>query len=231
MSILFKNTALPVSDVDTSKGIVTLYASAFGNVDSDNDVIEKGAFTKSINEWGPQGKGRIKHLWMHSVYEPIGRPVEMIEDVKGLLVQSKVSDVKNGDYLKLYADGVITEHSIGFEVMKSNETKQARIITETRLWEYSSVTWGANPNTPTVGMKSQSKEERIESLFTRFDTLTKAFARGTYTDDTFQLLGVELAMIKEEIAALVKAQPTASVTESDEPQFTIDILKLYNEIQ
>ena len=162
MSILFKNTAIPVSDVDTSKGIVTLYASAFGNVDSDNDIIEKGAFTKSINEWGPQGKGRIKHLWMHSVYEPIGRPVEMIEDVKGLLVQSKVSDVKNGDYLKLYADGVITEHSIGFEVMKSNETKQARVITETRLWEYSSVTWGANPNTPTVGMKSESKEERIE---------------------------------------------------------------------
>lgn len=229
MSILFKNNSLPVTDVDTTKGVITLYASAFGNVDSDGDVIEKGAFTKTVSERGPQGANRIKHLWMHNVVEPIGTPLEMVEDAKGLLVVSKVSDIKNGDYLKLYRDGVITEHSIGFEIMKSNETKEARRITETRLWEYSSVTWGANEQTPVVGMKSMTKAEKLDALFGRMDTLTKAFTKGTYTDDTFELLAVEMQILKNEIEALVKEQPSID-TEANEPQFKIDIVELYKSL-
>ena len=230
MGILFKNNSLPVTDVDTTKGIITLYASSFGNVDSDGDIIEKGSFTKTIQERGPQGTNRIKHLWMHNMNEPIGRPVQLQEDTKGLLVVSKVSDVKNGDYLKLYADGVITEHSIGFEIIKSQETKEARRITETRMWEYSSVTWGANEMTPVVGMKGMNKEERITTLFDRLDTLTKAFTKGTYTDDTFELLAVEMQLIKNEITALVKSEPHTS-TQADEPQFAIEsIYELYKSL-
>lgn len=225
MGILFKNNTLPVTDVDTTQGIITLYASSFGNLDSDGDVIEKGAFTKTVNERGPQGSNRIKHLWMHNVMEPIGRPIQMMEDTKGLLVVSKVSDVKNGDYLKLYADGVITEHSIGFEIIKSQDTKEARRITETRMWEYSSVTWGANENTPVVGMKGTA-EEKAETLLKRLDTLTKAFTKGSYTDETFELLAVEMQILKNEITALVTKEPQPSTQES-EPQFAIDIYELY----
>jgi len=225
MGILFKNNTLPVTDVDTTQGIITLYASSFGNVDSDGDVIEKGAFTKTVSERGPQGSNRIKHLWMHNVMEPIGRPIQMMEDMKGLLVVSKVSDVKNGDYLKLYADGVITEHSIGFEIIKSQDTKEARRITETRMWEYSSVTWGANENTPVVGMKGTA-EEKAETLLKRLDTLTKAFTKGSYTDETFELLAVEMQILKNEITALVTKEPQPSTQES-EPQFAIDIYELY----
>jgi len=225
MGILFKNNTLPVTDVDTTQGIITLYASSFGNVDSDGDVIEKGAFTKTVSERGPQGSNRIKHLWMHNVMEPIGRPIQMMEDMKGLLVVSKVSDVKNGDYLKLYADGVITEHSIGFEIIKSQDTKEARRITETRMWEYSSVTWGANENTPVVGMKGTA-EKKAETLLKRLDTLTKAFTKGTYTDETFELLAVEMQILKNEITALVTKEPQPSTQES-EPQFAIDIYELY----
>jgi HK97 family phage prohead protease len=222
MDIKFKSNTLPVQDVDTSKGIVVLYASAFGNVDSDGDVIEQGAFSKSINEWGPNGKNRIKHLWQHNTREPIGTPVLMNEDMKGLRVESKVSSIRNGDFIKLYADGVITEHSIGFEIMKSsNARKDARVITETRLWEYSSVTWGANENTPVVGMKSMTKAEKLNVLNERFDTLIKAITKGSYTDETFQLLAIDLAVVKNELNALLNEQPEPS-TETNEPQFKLE---------
>lgn len=229
MAILFKNNTLPIKDVDTTQGIVTLYASAFGNVDSDNDIIERGAFAKSIQEWGPSAKNRIKHLWQHNTREPIGAPIEMSEDGNGLLVVSKVSSIRNGDYVKLYADGVITEHSIGFEIIKShNNTKDARTITETRLWEYSAVTWGANSATPVVGMKSENKEETGKALIERMDTLVKALTKGSYTDETFHLLAIELEMVKQAIEALVAPQPIVeSITEKDEPQFAIDLLSIY----
>ena len=44
-SILYKNGGL--DDLDETKGIVKGYGSVFGNVDSDGDVITKGAYTKT----------------------------------------------------------------------------------------------------------------------------------------------------------------------------------------
>lgn len=224
----YKNISAPVEDVDVEKGIVTLYASAFGNVDSDGDVIQKGAWTKSIQERGPQSsKPRIKHLWMHDMMNPIGIPMSMEEDGFGLIVQSKVSDVRNGDYLKLYRDGVITEHSVGFEVIKTGESRND--ITEAKLWEYSSVTWGANENTPVVGMKAQFTPERAEQLNNRLDNLTKALRNGGYTDDTFRLIENQLDIIKNEIRSLAKQdEPDNSTPKNAEPN--INLLEIWKNL-
>lgn len=217
----YKNVSAPVEDVDVEKGIVTLYASAFDNVDSDGDVIYKGAWTKSIQERGPKSlKPRIKHLWMHDMMNPIGIPMSMEEDSFGLKVQSKVSDVRNGDYLKLYRDGVITEHSVGFEVIKTGESRND--ITEAKLWEYSSVTWGANENTPVVGMKAAFTPERAEQLNARLDNLTKALRNGDYTDETFRLIENQLDIIKNEIRSLAKQdEPDNTTPMDDEPNINL----------
>lgn len=217
----YKNVSAPVEDVDVEKGIVTLYASAFDNVDSDGDVIYKGAWTKSIQERGPKSlKPRIKHLWMHDMMNPIGIPMEMEEDGFGLKVMSKVSDVRNGDYLKLYRDGVITEHSVGFEVIKTGESRND--ITEAKLWEYSSVTWGANENTPVVGMKAAFTPERAEQLNARLDNLTKALRNGDYTDETFRLIENQLDIIKNEIRSLAKQnEPDKTTPMDDEPKINL----------
>ena len=45
--LLYKNLNQGISDVDVKKGIVTGYFSSFDNMDSDGDVIRKGAFTKT----------------------------------------------------------------------------------------------------------------------------------------------------------------------------------------
>lgn len=231
MGLNYKSTEMPVHGVDVEKGIVTLYASAFGNVDSDGDVMEKGAFTKTIQERGPaSGRSRIKHLYQHDRMNPIGIPITIEQDDFGLLIQSKVSDVKNGDYLKLYRDGVITEHSIGFEIVKSDRKsswnegagEDVQFIKEVKLWEYSAVTWGANENTPVVGMKSALNEANdIEKMFGRLRTLQKAFRVGNYTDETFEILQLEIEDMERTMKSLISNEPTRDVVTQSEIQPTL----------
>lgn len=134
-------------------GIVVLMASAFGNVDAHGDVIVNGAYAKTIQEQGPGGANRIKHLMMHWPDLMIGKPLELEEVEAGLKVTSKVAKTTLGlDSLILYQEKVITEHSVGISVIKRNEDDQREIL-EARLWEYSAVTWGANPRTPTLSVK------------------------------------------------------------------------------
>jgi|DEB0MinimDraft_10_1074344.scaffolds.fasta_scaffold13959_4 HK97 family phage prohead protease len=229
--MIYKNTSLPVADVDESKGIVTLYASAFGNVDSDGDIIEKGAFSKTIQERGPQSpRPRIKHLFQHDRYNPIGTPLTMVQDENGLLIDSKVSDIRDGDYIKLYRDGVITEHSIGFEIIKSDmaESKEYQLIKEVKLWEYSSVTWGANENTPVVGMKSEMKAEFASELLGRLSKLNNVLRNGDYTDETFKLIEHEVSDIEKALKSLVSvSEPEQSTQATNEP---VDLLSIWNNL-
>lgn len=229
--MIYKNTSLPVADVDESKGIVTLYASAFGNVDSYGDIIEKGAFSKTIQERGPQSpRPRIKHLFQHDRYNPIGTPLTMVQDENGLLIDSKVSDIRDGDYIKLYRDGVITEHSIGFEIIKSEiaENEEYQLIKEVKLWEYSSVTWGANENTPVVGMKSEMKAEFASELLGRLSKLNNVLRNGDYTDETFKLIEHEVSDIEKALKSLVSvSEPEQSTQATNEP---VDLLSIWNNL-
>ena len=59
-----KSTAVEIKDVDETNRIVKGYLSSFNTKDSDNDVIRKGAFKKSLKERGVNSKAnrRIAHL-------------------------------------------------------------------------------------------------------------------------------------------------------------------------
>ena len=50
-------------DMDDEKGVVKGYASTFNNVDSDNDIITKGAYTKTLQE----NSERIAFLYQHNI--------------------------------------------------------------------------------------------------------------------------------------------------------------------
>lgn len=161
-----KQCSLSVKDIDGKQGIVQFYASSFGTKDSDSDIIEKGAFKKTISE----NLRRIKHLYNHE--KTIGVIQSIVEDTKGLLVTSQLAKDSEGNFttaakdaLIEYEAGVITEHSIGFKTIKEDydSEKQANVIKEIKLWEVSSLDkWGANENTPVMGMKSE--KDYIETL-------------------------------------------------------------------
>ena len=129
-------------DLDIKDRTVKGYFSVFDNVDSDNDIIRKGAYARTLNG----NKGRIAHLFMHNPMMPIGAIKELKEDGYGLYFESKLTDTALGnDVLKMYRDEIIKEHSVGFQTLQENELKDGtREITEIKLWEGSSVVWGAN---------------------------------------------------------------------------------------
>lgn len=188
-----------VKDIDTKQGVVTGYFASFGNVDSDGDVIQKGAFAKSIAENGPQSEQpRIMHLWQHDAQKPLGRPHVLKEDDHGLYFESKIADTSWGaDALKLYEAGVINEHSIGFQTLRSKsdhiDGDEVNVIKEVKLYEGSSVTWGANENTPTTGMKGMDVDKAVEKV----QRLTKAVRSGTFRDETFHLLEIQLKQLEQ----------------------------------
>lgn len=158
---LYKSIGTKIKDVD-EKGIVTVYANAFNNVDSDGDVSAPGAFTKTLTE----DTGRIKWFQNHDPRILLGIPFLKgsgedsfgLKSIGQLNLQKQVGRDTLEDY-KLASDHNRTlEHSIGFEIIKSHHEEkgeiQVQIITEYKLWEMSTLTaWGANHNTPMVDLK------------------------------------------------------------------------------
>jgi len=182
-----KKINMSVKDVDMDKRTVAGYFSVFGNKDSDGDIIQKGAYKKTVKENGPNGKNRIVHLLQHNPTQPLGKPETLKEDDNGLFFQTKISDTSYGtDTLKLYRDEVLQEHSVGFKVINSSNSHEddARVLTELKLFEGSTVTWGANE----LAQGSVMKGDDYEDIVDRYNQLQKAYYRGDYTDDTFRLI-------------------------------------------
>lgn len=196
--ILYKGYCQPLQDVDTKEGIVVGYFSSFGNIDSDGDVIQKGAYAKTISEYGPaSSRPRIKHLLNHIKEQPVAKILKLEEDSHGLRYESKAGSHTLGqDWLKMCQDGIITEHSIGYKTIKSHKGKvegsNVNFLTELLLREGSSMTFlGANEDTPIVGFKS------LEEAVSVFDKLEKALRNGTYSDETFLVIEARFKELSE----------------------------------
>jgi HK97 family phage prohead protease len=148
------------SKVDLDKNTFEGYAAVFGNIDSHEDIIEHGAFTKTLQEMG----NRIKILWQHDPYNPIGLPMQMAEDSKGLFVKGKISQTTQGkDALILMKDGVINELSIGYNTIKHemDEATGIRRLKELKLMEFSPVTWASNNLATITSAKSNIELESM----------------------------------------------------------------------
>jgi uncharacterized protein len=213
--MIYKNISSGIiEDVDDVKGIVTGYFSAFNNIDSDGDVIVSGAYKKTVGENGPMGRNRIMHLLQHNPLMPLAKPMELIEDAKGLRFVSKITETSYGkDVIKLYAEGVFNEHSVGFEIIKSDNKAGYREIREIKLWEGSTVTWGANPNTPIESMKSWDKP-KSEEMLSKFCNILR---NGDLTDESLIQLEIGLKQLQNHLIEL--ESKSVETVESVETQF------------
>lgn len=199
--IEYKNVPFEVKDIDVTKRTVTGYLSAFGNKDFDDDVIVKGAFTKTIRERGPQGTNEIFFLNQHNWDQPLGKPTVLREDEKGLYHETPVN-VKTtyaDDALKLMEAGLVVQNSIGFSSVKwstvdpDGDWKTSyREISEIKLYEGSCVTLGANDQTPFTGLKNLT----IPQLNDQISKMVKLLRDGTLTDDGFARLEIGLKQLQ-----------------------------------
>lgn len=221
----YKSISAAVKDIDAKNRIITGYLSNFGNKDHDGDVIEKGAFKRSIQ----QRKSQIFFLNQHNWAEPHGKFRELKEDDKGLYFESEplLDTTYSNDVLKLYDAGVMNQHSIGFQVVKSEGEWGDRVIKEIKLWEGSNVTLGANPETPFTGFKSGVEE--LNEIQERQKVLYKAIRNGDFTDETFVLLEYELnALISKAHQIGINSTQNPEVSTFD-PLPTLD--KFINELK
>lgn len=191
--MLLKGIDASFKDVDVKQGIVTGYIAHFDSKDSDGDVIQKGAFTKSINERGPQGSKLIKYLLDHDKKHAIGVFTSLKEDNIGLHYEAKVGSHSNGvDFLKMVESEIINQHSIGFSTIKEQTKSDANYISEIKLYEGSALQFlGANSNTPITGIKNLS--DALENI----SMLEKAVKLGTLTDESYLLIENRIKSLNE----------------------------------
>ena len=146
-----KSVQFKADDVDNETRVFKGYASTYDK-DLGGDIILPGAFAKTLSERAD----RVKVLWQHN--EPIGRPVKMYEDGKGLYVEAKISKTRLGDEaLELMRDGVIDQMSIGYSVPQGKadyDENGSRLIKELKLYEFSAVTFPMNEKAFITGVKS-----------------------------------------------------------------------------
>ncbi len=158
-----KSFKFELESADETTGEFSGYAAVFGNVDAGGDIIERGAFAKTIVD----DFDRIKILALHDNYDlPIGKPIELREDGKGLYIRGKISDTQKGrDIQTLLKDGVLTELSIGYDsvVFDYDSEQGIRHLREVKLWEISIVTWAMNDQAKIDEVKSLAESLKIEA--------------------------------------------------------------------
>lgn len=211
-----KTISLKVDDIDEGKRLVKAYASTFDVVDADRDSIKKGAFAKSIQEHGVESSSnrKIAHLRNHNWDSQIGKLVELKEDDRGLYFVSKLGTSSKGeDALRDYADGILMEHSIGFnyvqDKIKQVDDKEGGHfeIFEVKLWEISAVTFGANYLTPVLEVQKGTGSTLVEHLNERIQKFTDVIRNGKGTDERFLTLELELKQIQQLLKSLELNEP------------------------
>jgi len=141
------------------KGQVLIAVNAFGNQDSDFDISMPGSFKKTLKE----NFDRVRWFLNHDVTKLLGVPIKGFEEGDYLKMQAQFNlekEISRDTYedYKLYAEhGKSLEHSVGLQAIKftTDNATGTRSISEWKLWEFSTLThWGANENTPLLGIKN-----------------------------------------------------------------------------
>lgn len=160
-------TAKAVASKDPERrGEFTALVSAFGNEDSQGDVIEAGAFKKSLAEWVIKDRP-IPVVWSHQFSDPesiLGWYTASEETDDGLLMtgQLELSWAKAQRVYELMEKGLIVEFSISgkvrdYELIEDDDEDSwwpSMKIKDIDLWEAGPCFKGANPETELLSVKS-----------------------------------------------------------------------------
>lgn len=137
-----------VSDKE-NEGKIEGYASTFGNMDQGFDIVEKGAFKKTVKDL----KGKWPVLADHMPMDQIGWNESAVEDDHGLFTVSSLTlEVQKAREKYALAKkakeiGARMGLSIGYSVIKSepdNANTRIRRLKELKMWEHSIVTFPMN---------------------------------------------------------------------------------------
>lgn len=164
------HVAAEIKAEDGDSGTFSGYGSIFGNVDLGQDVVEKGAFSRSIAKRGARG---IKLLYQHRMDEPIGIFEEITEDERGLKVKGRLAmgTQRGREAYELMKMGALDGLSIGYRLEPKGYTYDAdkgrRYLKEVDLMEISAVTFPMNPRARVSAVKGADWTVRQWEAFLR----------------------------------------------------------------
>lgn len=195
---------IALSEVEAD-GTFSGYASLFGTVDLGNDIVERGAFARSIRTRGAAG---VRMLYQHDPAEPIGRWIDIREDERGLFVRGRLADgvARAREVLALMKGGALDGLSIGFRAVraKADAKSGVRHILEADLWEISVVTFPMLPG---------ARVERVKG-FTRGRLPTARQLERWLRRDAGLTRGEAKAVIANGYAAMQRERDAARATDS-----------------
>jgi HK97 family phage prohead protease len=221
--MIFKQTSIGLEDIDESNGIVKGYGSVFNNIDSDNDIILAGAYTKTLNENG----SRVRYCNQHRIDQPLGKFTELREDGNGLYFVAEIPKTRLGeDVLLLMKNGVINENSVGImPIVRSFRQDGVRELKEVKLYEISCVTLAANPLAMITDAKGEIDQELLSK---RFDVLAKMIKKENVSDELGYAIESELMKLKSlfiDITTVPAPNATLPVDKSEDISEILNYLK------
>lgn len=150
------------NDDGLAEGQFDALVSVFGNVDSYGDVVQPGAFEKSLKTWSESGY-KIPVYWGHNLSDPdfnIGEIVSAEETDRGLQVRAQLDmdSPKAAQVYRLLKGGRVKEFSFGYQVRDGSwgerDGSEVYELNELDLFEVSVVPVGANPETELQAVKT-----------------------------------------------------------------------------
>lgn len=142
------------------KNMVEGFASVFGNLDQQDDIMHEGAFAKTIQERVPVGKVKFLDTHQWSIRDTLGTVVAAREvEGRGLWFRAKLSSVPSAQEARAkMMEGHIDRVSIGFDIIQQSweerDGTKIRHIKEVKLYEISPVPIAANEETEILDVKT-----------------------------------------------------------------------------
>lgn len=160
-------------------GVFSGYGAVFGNLDAGGDMIEKGAFKRTLREWEDKGKYPpmlLQHgggLFGGNADDmlPVGKWTAMEENSRGLKVEGELfaTNTERGQYIyEGLKAGALDGLSIGYRVRKAvsgtKPTEPRRTLTDVDLVELSIVTFPMNDKARVGAVKSDFDPRELEAM-------------------------------------------------------------------
>jgi hypothetical protein len=143
-------------------------AAVFSNIDRQNEIIQPGAFQKTLSDFSARGFLANAHDWT----EPIGTIDEARETDRGLFVTGKFHSTPHAQLARKVAQerlarGKQVAMSIGYKVTSDEVKDGSRHLHELELYEVSLVTVPANPLASLASVKAVELAEDATEIEAR----------------------------------------------------------------
>jgi len=200
-----------------SAGEVEGYASVFGNIDLDGDVVMPGAFSKSVQEF-PKRTQPLPLIADHQLTTAgvVGSVVALKEDSKGLWFKAKFSSKSTAQDLRTdVIEGHVRGTSFTYDVIKAHpgfvNGKSVRQLHELRLWEITISPFPINQLAGLTAAKSGTapRDEWMESMSHALAIVSERARKAAVAELVAQYPGVTDEQDDDTAAADQDADSTA----------------------